>query len=68
MIKTGLIAPVSMKLIEFIYPIIILFMVSTFITKNDNTLKTKIPEFVKGGFFIIVTLFHFVYIFLFGCS
>ena len=65
MIKTGLIPPISMSLAEFIWPIAVIFALSTFLTSNPKALDQKLPPFISGAIFVIVAALHLLYMFLY---
>ena len=68
MVKTGLIAPYDMKLIEFIWPLIAIFILSIILTKDKKILEVHLPPAVRSAIFSLVAVFHFLYMYLFDTN
>ncbi|OHT17507.1 hypothetical protein TRFO_02545 [Tritrichomonas foetus] len=68
MISTGLIPPADMSLAEFIWPIAVILLLSTFLTADDKALHQKLPPFISGAIFVIVAALHLLYMFLYETS
>lgn len=68
MISTGLVAPRDMSLAEFIWPIAVIFALSTFLTADSKALNFQLPPFITGAIFIFVAILHFIYVFVYDTN
>ena len=68
MIKTGLMPPINMSLAEFIWPIAVIFALSTFLTADPDALKFHLPPFITSTIFVIVAILHFLYVFFYDTN
>ncbi|OHT00564.1 hypothetical protein TRFO_07893 [Tritrichomonas foetus] len=68
MISTGLIPPIDMSLAEFIWPIAVIFALSTFLTADPKALEFQLPPFITSIVFIVVAILHFLYMFLYDTN